>query len=514
MGRRYYVIKTLINLIIFGFALSFEGASPERMSLMVLLFASYTVWGILRPGMKKGGGFLYGADAALVLFLEYQSKYLINYFFHILYITSAVEAGISLDRKQGNIAAAILSAAALTKYIIAFGFDVSASMLSQFLFNIFALAFLTALINIAKLRQEERDNGRRLYRELAKAYRRLEELSSQKEKAAVLEERNRIARDMHDGLGHRLTSLIMQIEMGKELLEKEPDKTRGHLDKCADNARMALTETRLALRALGGIGKSAARAAGTEALDGAGDVRAAGEELASDISEGDLKDLVSAGIGGNVCQSPGAKGDRVIRMIREFSENTGVVISLDFTEHETKSALSENTEAGPRPGVREIKMRFLAGVETITSIEPGTERDAGSLSDGTFGRGSGGLFEKDNGFAGQGVFSFETFLSPVEHTTLFGVIREALTNAVRHGNATRIDIKACREGRELRFFIQNNGAAGKDFIEGFGLASMRQRLEKLGGGLNIDAAEGFMLTGGFKISGNSSSAFSMKKEKL
>ena len=29
---------------------------------------------------------------------------------------------------------------------------------------------------------------------------------------------------MHDSMGHRLTALIMQIEMGKEYLKKEPEK--------------------------------------------------------------------------------------------------------------------------------------------------------------------------------------------------------------------------------------------------------------------------------------------------
>ena len=265
MKRQYTILKLLINLIIFGFALSFEGASPERTTLLVLLFASFVAWGFVRPQLKKGSALWYVVDAALVFLLEYQSKYLVNYFFHILYISAMVEAGMSLDRKKGNTAAVILSVAALSKYIHALRFGLSASILSQLLFNLFALAFLITLINFGKLQQEERDKSQRLYKELVEAYHRLEELSAQKERAAALEERNRIARDMHDSLGHRLTSLIMQIEMGKEYLKKEPDKADEYLDRCADNAREALTDTRRALRALGGMESSITRTGGGEA---------------------------------------------------------------------------------------------------------------------------------------------------------------------------------------------------------------------------------------------------------
>lgn len=325
MKRQYMILKLAINLIIFGFALSFEGASPERTTLLVVLFAVLLAWGVVRPRLKKGDAFWYAVDAALIFLLEYQSKYMVNYFFHILYVFSIVEAGISLDRKRGNLAAAILSAAALSKYIYALGFGVSVSILSQLIFSLFALAFLITLINFGKLQQEEREKSQRLYRELVEAYHRLEELSAQKEKAAALEERNRIAREMHDSMGHRLTALIMQIEMGKEYLKKEPEKTDQYLDRCADNAREALTDTRRALRALGGMGGSetgsvTARtgSAGGKAdsgMDGSpGCGTGSGDKAGTSDSEGGT---------GNGLEATGS----IIEMIEEFSRNTGIEIN-------------------------------------------------------------------------------------------------------------------------------------------------------------------------------------------
>jgi signal transduction histidine kinase len=418
MKRHYSILKLFINLIIFGFALAFEGASPERTALLVVLFAIFSAWGLLRQRLKTEGEFWYAVDAVLIFLLEHQSKYLVNYFFHILYISAIVEAGISLDRKRGNIAAAILSVAALSKYIQALRFGVSASILSQLLFNLFALAFLITLINFGKLQQEEREKSQRLYRELVEAYRWMEELSIQKERTAALEERNRIARDMHDSLGHRLTSLIMQIEMGKEYLKKEPDKTDEYLDRCASNARKALTDTRRALRALGGMGGGITRTGSGEG----------GTFNSSAVSSGD------GGKGGVTCVvgSEGKTDDcietleSIIDMIEEFNRNTGIEINYKLPD---------------------------------------------------------------------------TGINTQETTVLYRVIQEAITNAARHGRATKIDIEAGRDDNGVWFCIQNNGEAGGDYTEGFGLLSMRKRLEDMGGSLEIETAQGFKLTGRFEKAG-------------
>ncbi len=446
MKRQYTILKLLINLIIFGFALSFEGASPERTTLLVLLFASFVAWGFVRPQLKKGSALWYVVDAALVFLLEYQSKYLVNYFFHILYISTIVEAGMSLDRKKGNTAAVILSVAALSKYIHALRFGLSASILSQLLFNLFALAFLITLINFGKLQQEERDKSQRLYKELVETYHRLEELSAQKERAAALEERNRIARDMHDSLGHRLTSLIMQIEMGKEYLKKEPDKTDEYLDRCADNAREALTDTRRALRALGGMESSITRTGGGEAGTYNGSAASSGSGGAGGTDSGigvAIRDIgghgsaASSSSGSATGVTCGAGGESetgsytetpesIIHMIEEFSRNTGIEINYKLPDTELESQ---------------------------------------------------------------------------ETTVLYRVIQEAITNAARHGKATRIDIEAGLNDDGAWFCIQNNGEAGGDYTEGFGLSSMRKRLEDMGGSLDIETGQGFKLTGRFKATG-------------
>ena len=95
----------------------------------------------------------------------------------------------------------------------------------------------------------------------------------------------------------------------------------------------------------------------------------------------------------------------------------------------------------------------------------------------------------------------DTGLNPIETTVLYRVIQEAITNAARHGKATRIDIEAGLNDDGAWFCIQNNGEAGGDYTEGFGLSSMRKRLEDMGGSLKIEPGLGFKLNGRFKATG-------------
>ncbi|MGB1251611.1 MAG: sensor histidine kinase [Candidatus Promineifilaceae bacterium] len=51
------------------------------------------------------------------------------------------------------------------------------------------------------------------------------------EELATTKERNRLAREIHDNLGHYLTVVNVQLEAGKLLLERNPDKARAALEK-------------------------------------------------------------------------------------------------------------------------------------------------------------------------------------------------------------------------------------------------------------------------------------------
>ncbi|WP_233516766.1 ATP-binding protein [Paenibacillus curdlanolyticus] len=67
---------------------------------------------------------------------------------------------------------------------------------------------------------------------------------------SVLEERNRIARDIHDHVGHMLTASIVQLEASMTLFDHEPTLAAERLTLVADLMRRGLQEMRRSVRML------------------------------------------------------------------------------------------------------------------------------------------------------------------------------------------------------------------------------------------------------------------------
>jgi signal transduction histidine kinase len=87
-------------------------------------------------------------------------------------------------------------------------------------------------------------------------------------------------------------------------------------------------------------------------------------------------------------------------------------------------------------------------------------------------------------------FGLEHDLSHHAEHTLMRCLQEALTNAKRHGNAQKIDVKLNYKKEQVSLTILDNGK-GTDTIQlGFGLNSMKQRLQALNGNLEIKVESG------------------------
>lgn len=70
------------------------------------------------------------------------------------------------------------------------------------------------------------------------------------EELATATERNRIAREIHDGLGHNLTALNMQIRAANAVLERNPQKAQGFLINAERITHEALADVRQSVSAL------------------------------------------------------------------------------------------------------------------------------------------------------------------------------------------------------------------------------------------------------------------------
>ena len=80
-----------------------------------------------------------------------------------------------------------------------------------------------------------------------KSRQKAERLTQQVETLATDLERNRIARDIHDTLGHSLTSLDVQIELAQRLQSTEPERAQQSIDIAKKLSSQALDNVRQAL---------------------------------------------------------------------------------------------------------------------------------------------------------------------------------------------------------------------------------------------------------------------------
>ncbi|MGB7583947.1 MAG: sensor histidine kinase [Terriglobales bacterium] len=94
--------------------------------------------------------------------------------------------------------------------------------------------------------------------------------------------------------------------------------------------------------------------------------------------------------------------------------------------------------------------------------------------------------------------SAEVALSPVQESVVALVVREAVTNVVRHAGARNCLLRLAPVNGSCRFEIQDDGRGG-GAIEGNGLRGMRERIEALGGTLQRETNSGTRLTIEFPI---------------
>jgi signal transduction histidine kinase len=110
--------------------------------------------------------------------------------------------------------------------------------------GLFASVVFAAVVT-ELLRREQQ-----LRRDLAEAHEQLRDYAAQAERLATAQERNRVARDIHDGLGHSLTVVQMQVKAARAVLFADPAKADDVLAKAQSQSEETLGAVRRSVRAL------------------------------------------------------------------------------------------------------------------------------------------------------------------------------------------------------------------------------------------------------------------------
>lgn len=162
--------------------------------------------------------------------------------------------------------------------------------------------YLMRTSNNARLETE------RLYSELQTAHAKLQEYTAQSQKLAVAEERNRLAREMHDSLGHRLTVAVLQLEGAQHLIHEEPERAATMVGNMRGQIKEALAELRRAL----------------SSLRDSNDQSGSGDEGIGDANDGKES--------GHYQHDQGANSltDDIRQLVQTFQEATGLKIHVEL----------------------------------------------------------------------------------------------------------------------------------------------------------------------------------------
>jgi signal transduction histidine kinase len=117
---------------------------------------------------------------------------------------------------------------------------------------VIALYMSVRAINIYKaayrLSQQNLEELNAAHRELKRTHAALQESTIDSMRYAALAERTRLAQDIHDGLGHQLTSLIVQLQALEIMLPAEPSRAAAQVPGMLGVARAAMAEVHRAVK--------------------------------------------------------------------------------------------------------------------------------------------------------------------------------------------------------------------------------------------------------------------------
>jgi signal transduction histidine kinase len=74
--------------------------------------------------------------------------------------------------------------------------------------------------------------------------------------------------------------------------------------------------------------------------------------------------------------------------------------------------------------------------------------------------------------------------------TAYFIVAEALTNAARHGRASRVDVRVRLDGETLRVEVQDDGVGGASTTDGGGLSGLADRASSVEGILSVSSPSG------------------------
>jgi signal transduction histidine kinase len=263
--------------------------------------------------------------------------------------------GLAYDRRWVVLTAAIYTAFVAAVMGHLWGTDlVIASTIGFVASAVFVVAFTEIAVGERRARSE-----------LAVAHEKLAGYAARAEELATIEERNRLARELHDSLGHYLSVIHVQLEAARTLIERDPARAAQALATSERLTREGLDDVRRSVASL------RARAIHQPLGDAVGDL--AREHAASGVAT----ELAITGTPRPV--SPPVElalyraAQEALTNCRKHARATRVRIELCYQADRVRLSVEDDGRGAPEPtggfgllGVRE-RARLAGGQLTIRS---------------------------------------------------------------------------------------------------------------------------------------------------
>lgn len=223
--------------------IEFANQLPERWVIagLVAAFAALNLTchlGFSRWGAWSAHLYLATQTAIVVAALVVEPRFS---FFTIWFYVLSIEAMMYFSRSTGYRWIGVFVLVTVAVNLLLFDLTDVLISLPVYLGGFF---FFISFANITYQANAARAESQRLLEELQTAHRQLQEYAAQAEQLAAAEERNRLAREMHDTIGHRLTVASVQLEGIQKLISKDPAKAEKMAETVREQVREALRELR------------------------------------------------------------------------------------------------------------------------------------------------------------------------------------------------------------------------------------------------------------------------------
>ncbi|MDX6578246.1 MAG: hypothetical protein QOE96_4199 [Blastocatellia bacterium] len=196
-----------------------------------------------------------------------------------------------------------------------------------------------------------------------------------------------------------------------------------------------------------------------------------------------------------------AREEEATRIAREIHDELGSALTslkLDLASirRETVDSASDTDLSRLREKLETMMQLVDQTVDTVrrisSELRPSILDDIGLVA---AIRWQGEQFEAKSGIACRYDIRLEDVdLNRQQSTDMFRVFQEAMTNILRHAQATRVDISLKKEDNEIVLTIRDDGrgitADEKSGRQSLGLLGMRERVSLIGGAIDITGAAG------------------------